>query len=94
MDLYTDTYGVKLPIDLEADITGAVSASLVIQRPNGSVSEFSALITDYVNGYIEYATQEGDLALRGTYKIQAVVVFATSKLRSAVETFEVGAAIR
>ena len=94
MDLYTDTYGVKLKVDLESDITDASSAVLVLQHPDGSVSQHSATITDYTNGYIEYNTLEDEITLRGTYKIQAIVTFPGSKLRSIIETFQVGAAIR
>ena len=45
--------------------------------------------TDGTDGKVQYTTVDGDLNEVGTWRIQAIINFATSSFRSNVKTFKV-----
>jgi hypothetical protein len=78
--------GTSSPIDISA----CVSTFLVLKSPSGTSYTKSAVFnTDGTDGKIKYVTVDGDLNQTGTWRIQAVVNFATSSFRSNVKTFKV-----
>lgn len=58
------------------DITGATTHDLIVRKPDGVVAEWTATITDAVNGVMQYVTSTGDLNITGEYLLHAKVVLA------------------
>jgi len=71
--IYVGSYGVKLIVETQADLTNVTQASLVVKKPDGTEVEWVGTI----NGTkIEYITKQGDLDIAGKYRIQAKAVFS------------------
>lgn len=84
------TFGVNLDLNVNADLTGATSAKIIIKSPKGRRTEATASIQDAANGIVRYVTEAGVFNKIGDYDIQAWVYFDTSKLlKSESVTLEV-----
>ena len=78
--------GTSSPLDISA----AVSTFLVLKSPSGtSYNKVAVFKTDGTDGKVQYTTVDGDLNEVGTWRIQAIINFATSSFRSNVKTFKV-----
>ena len=72
------------------NISSATSIFLVLKSPSGtSYNKVAVFKTDGTDGKVQYTTLDGDLIEVGTWRIQAIVNFATSSFRSNVKTFKV-----
>lgn len=72
------------------DVSASTSVSLVLKSPSGISSTKTAIFnTDGSDGKVKYTTVDGDLNEVGTWRMQAIVNFATSSFRSDVKTFKV-----
>lgn len=72
------------------DISGATGVAVVFQSPVGTSSTVSAhIVGSGTSGAINYTTTSTTFPVDGTWKVQAVVTFATSKFYSDINSFRV-----
>lgn len=94
--MFTDTFGVKISLKLGVPLTGATSAEVVVKSPDGqrNVKASTVTITDVTQGIVQYVTESGDIARKGTYELQAIVyVGVAAKYRSEIVEIEVDQAL-
>lgn len=85
--------GIESPMD----ISKAVSKQIVIRKPDNTVLVRHAIFTPIssgalgtgVDGKLSYFSVPGDLDIRGTYRIQAVVTNPQGKWFSSIDKFKV-----
>jgi len=69
----------------ECDIATANTLKILVKKPDGTLKEWTA--TRYSDtDKIQYTTQDGDLDIKGTYKLQAYVEWTTPKTNPRGET--------
>lgn len=84
------SFGIVLTVNLSLAITGATSAKIIIKSPTKVRKEVVATITDEALGTLQYTTEQSDFFVTGTYEIQAIVLFGSTKvLRSVVGEIDV-----
>jgi len=72
------------------DISGATTAQILFEKPDGSVlTKTASLTTDGTDGKMQYASQSGDLSVSGSWRLQGYLVLASWTGRTDVHTFEV-----
>ncbi|MBO8173493.1 MAG: hypothetical protein H0Z33_16620 [Bacillaceae bacterium] len=68
---YVGTTGVKLVVQTNEDLTNAVTTSIIVRKPDGTIVEWGGVPNDTK---IEYVIQEGDLDQAGVYRVQAKAI--------------------
>lgn len=73
------------------DVSSATTKQILFTKPDKTVlTKDATFTTDGTDGQIEYASIDGDLDAKGTWKIQARIVFPNgSKWSSDVSKFKV-----
>lgn len=69
--LYKGDVGTEVLVDCGCDLTGATVTRLKVEKPDGTVIEWTAAI--HQNNYLKYVTVAGDFDQSGEYKLQAYV---------------------
>ena len=72
---YAGDAGLGLIVDCGRDISAATNTRLLVRRPDGSTTQWSAQIYA-INGksfYLRRLTRPGDLSLPGRYRVQAAL---------------------
>jgi len=76
------------PIDISTTTSQRIAA--VSEQTGDTPKVFTAgLLTDGVDGWIEYLTVAGDFDVAGTWKLQAHVVFPASEFYSEIGSVQV-----
>jgi len=70
--VYVDDIGLEIIIDMQADISAAVTFSLTVLKNGVEVTWASAVYNDR---YLRYVTASGDLDDAGVYYIQPNIAF-------------------
>lgn len=72
------------------NISGALSKTIILKKPDDSVSNKSAsLLTDGTDGKMVYTSVAGDFDQVGKYKIQGQVIFASGTFYTGIGSFSV-----
>lgn len=76
------------------DISSSVVRKIKFKKSNGVILEKAAdFTTNGSDGYMEYATVNGDLNVSGSWTLQGFVLSSTYENSSEISTFEVKANI-
>jgi hypothetical protein len=73
--VYKGDVGTAIVLDTKSDLTGVVSKSISVRKPDGSTVSWEASVVE-LNGVLSglrHVTVSGDLDQDGVYKLQAVV---------------------
>jgi len=65
---YVGEEGTGVIIDCQEDISGAVNTKFYIQKPNGDLAEWTAVV--YNSNYLKYLTVADSFSESGPYKGQ------------------------
>lgn len=65
---YINEVGTTILVDCGCDITGATETKLKVKKPDGTFSEWAAMIEG--TNYLKYIIQASDLTLAGKYYLQ------------------------
>jgi hypothetical protein len=79
--------GTVIRVDIDTDISTAVSTKIKYQKPSGETGEWDAVVVD--NG-VEYVTQSGDIDEYGVWHIQAFFDLSSWQGSSKVVSITVG----
>ena len=72
------------------DISAATSMKILLQDPEGNKKYLEgSFLTNGEDGIIEGVTEEGDIDIKGDWKMQGFVRFGTSSFHSDISTFNV-----
>jgi|TARA_B100000676_G_scaffold141614_1_gene140248 DUF4097 and DUF4098 domain-containing protein YvlB len=72
------------------NLAPTTSVNLLLMGPNDTtVTKTASFLTDGTDGKIKYQTVAGDLAVAGTWKLQAKVNYATTVYHSDIHNFTV-----
>ena len=78
--VYVGQTKLKIIADLNSDITGS-TVVLKYEKPDGATGNFPMVITDALNGIVEYdVSLATDFDLKGNWKMWAYVTYADSKV--------------
>jgi hypothetical protein len=89
-DVGTILVGVFRNASGVVDVSGALTKTIYLYRPGGSVlTKEAVLTTDGTDGSIQYTVAEGDLDIAGVWKIQGFVSLPSGSWHSQIETFRV-----
>jgi hypothetical protein len=71
--LYVGDVGTFIIVDTKVDLTGALSLSFRVRKPDGTEVTWTPVILHTVDfkKYLRYEVQEGDFDQAGEYKLQA-----------------------
>jgi len=69
--IYKDDIGVEIRLNTGQSLTGATSMKIMVQKPDGTETEWVA--QQYDSTTIYYVTVSGDLAASGDYTLQSYV---------------------
>lgn len=69
---YINEVGTIILVDCGCDITGATETKLKVRKPDGSLSEWVAIIEG--TNYLKYIIQTNDLILAGKYYLQVSLI--------------------
>lgn len=75
-------YGITIRIYAGYDISGYLTKSLRIQRPDRSRLDVEPIVVDEDQGVLEYVAATPDFPQAGTYTLQLVVTTGTKRLVS------------
>ena len=78
------------------DISGAVSKTIDLQRPDltsAATGAAASFTTDGTDGKMYYETLSGDISIEGTYKSQAYLDLTSWQGKAAIVEFEVDTAL-
>lgn len=84
---YTGEYGMPLELRCGVDLAGATQLSIDVRRPDGTTATWPATVHEGTS--MRYTLQPGDLALAGTWRLQARVVAPGSDRRGATAVLTV-----
>jgi hypothetical protein len=91
--IYVGDIGTIIKVDMQENLTGYVTAVLKVKKPNGALVEWTSSVDNHpttgVLSVLGYIALEGDLNMRGVYKIQPYIEFATWKGRGTPVYLEV-----
>ena len=94
-EIHIGDIGTELKIQIQdcgtiVDISAASQLSIMLKKPNGNtLTKSASLVNDGTDGLMQYVVESGVLDQSGSWKIQALVVFNTSKWYTNYETFKV-----
>ena len=74
--VYTDSVGIKINVNTNADLTGYSTLELLVKKPDNTVESWDLVITDVSAGTCYYVTTETDFEDIGDYQMQAHVIFS------------------
>ncbi|MDM7912802.1 MAG: hypothetical protein QUS09_06865 [Methanotrichaceae archaeon] len=74
--IYAGAVGVEIRLDTGQNLAEATSMKILVKRPNGTETEWTA--SQYDSTTIYYVTADGDLDASGDYVLQAYVEFGES----------------
>lgn len=100
MTINVGEYGLALNLNVNYDLSSALSLQISIVRPDDSIILGTPIMgTSYLvtldqgtflaNQYATYLIQPGDLTLPGTYRIRLTYTDASKRLVSDVTSFDV-----
>lgn len=76
------------------NISGATTKEIKLQKPDGTtLTKTASFFTDGSDGIITYDSIDGDLSIKGLWKIQGSIVLTGTWHTSDIGTFKVGAAL-
>lgn len=90
--VYVGDVGTQVRVDMQEDLTGYSVVKLYVRKPNGSLAEWIPTVVPNaagLNSVLGYISLPGDLNVRGLYKIQPYVEFASWKGRGTPVYLEV-----
>jgi hypothetical protein len=89
--IYIGDTGLAIVCNMRVDTTVAQDAYLQVRKPDGSEVKWPAEPhgVDGEHTYLKYVTQEGDLDMRGRYKVQPVLTLSTWTGRGETDEFRV-----
>ena len=94
-EIHVGDIGTNFRITLKDDLaivdaSGATTQELIFKPPRlPSFARTTSYVIDGTDGQIEYATVDGDLSVKGVWKLQAHIVLAAGEWRSDVYEFPV-----
>jgi hypothetical protein len=72
------------------NLTTASTKQLIFRKPDGtSETKNASFSTDGSDGYIQYISKEGDLDVKGIWKLQAFIVLGGNEWHTTLSEFEV-----
>jgi hypothetical protein len=72
------------------DLSSTTNIDFIFRKPDKSiVTRTASLYTDGVDGIVQYVMQEGDLDLKGSWKMQAELTFPEGQWWSDIIQFKV-----
>lgn len=86
-NIYPNTIGLVIDIDLGEAITGATGISIKVKKPDGS--EVSWVPTISGTQILRYVTVSGDLSLAGNYILQPLLTIGSWTGRAIPVSFSV-----
>jgi hypothetical protein len=88
--IYKGDYGVVVRVDTKINLTSSTSYTLKVKKPDGREVDWACTIeVPATGGILTYTTVSGNLDVAGTYKLYALVGFASGNFIGEVATFRV-----
>ena len=69
--VYKDDIGTEIILDCEADISAALSFTILVKKPDGTETEWAAELKPNSVTKMRYFIKENDLDQKGKYLLQA-----------------------
>jgi len=66
---------LRITLKTFVDLEGIISAVIKYRKPDGTLGEFSAAVSDIANGIIFHEVLEGEIDVSGWWAFWAFVVF-------------------
>jgi hypothetical protein len=83
--IYVGDIGTDIRLDCGSDISTATETNIEVLKPDGSTETWTGTIVD--DNFISHITVDGDLDMKGSYKVQAAVTMPAWEGRGETTSF-------
>lgn len=87
MATYAESFGVRINVTTEMDLTGYSTLELLVKKPNGTTVAWDLTVVSLTEGTCYYTTTDGDLDLKGVYLVQAHMITGDSEYYGDIDRF-------
>jgi hypothetical protein len=77
--IYKCQTALRITLKTFVDLEGIISAVIKYRKPDGTVGEFSAAVSDTANGIIFHEVIEGEIDVSGWWTFWAFITFSDER---------------
>jgi len=78
--IYENQSALRITVKTYIDLEGIISAVIKYRKPDGTVGEFTAAVSDTANGVIFHEVIEGEIDLSGWWAFWAFITFEDGRV--------------